>query len=99
MEFALFLTGGLWVLAAHSAADHAAAGFAVRLHFDIYTTALVAAAFFVFLLLTGFTAINWIATRDASFRAVNALPTRSTVAHEWKIGAALGWGLLVIALL
>jgi len=32
-------------------------------------------------------------------RAVNALPSRSTVAHEWKIGAAVGWAMLVIALL
>jgi uncharacterized protein len=98
MEFALFLTGGLWALAARTAADHAADGFAVRFHLDLFEP-LMAAAFLVFLLLTGFAAINWIAIHTGAIRGVNALPSRPTAGREWGIGAALGWALLVIAVL
>jgi membrane protease YdiL (CAAX protease family) len=99
MELALFLTGGLWVFAARSAADHAAEGFVNRLHLDPPLGPFLSTAFLVFLLLIGFSAISWIATRNASMREVNALPARATAAHEWKLGAVLGWALLVASLL
>jgi len=98
MEFALFLTGGLWAMAARTAADHSADGFAVHFHIDLYEP-LLAAAFLVFLLLTGFAAIHWIATHGATMRGVNALPLRSTAVREWGLGAAIGWALLVAATL
>ncbi len=96
MEFALFLTGSLWALAARSAADHAADGIAGRFGIALYEP-LLAAAFFVFLLLVGFAAIHWIAVRGASLRKVNALPTRPTAATEWGMGVAVGWALAVVA--
>ncbi len=98
MEFALFVTGGLWGLAAKTAANHSAAGLALRFRLEIFQP-LLEAAFLLFLLLTGFTAIHWVATRRASLRHVNALPTRATRGREWSLGAALGWAMLVAAVL
>jgi membrane protease YdiL (CAAX protease family) len=94
MEIALFLTGGLWALAARTAADHSADGFAARFQLNLYEP-LLAAAFLVFLLLTGFAAIHWIATHSTTLRGVNALPLRPTAVREWGIGTAVGWALLV----
>ena len=99
MEFALFITGGLWVLAARTAAEHAANGFVSGLHLDNYCEPLLTAAFLVFLLLVGFCAISWIATRSATMRGVNALPARPTVRREWGLGAVVGWGMAVAAVL
>jgi membrane protease YdiL (CAAX protease family) len=98
MEFALFLTGGFWALAARTAADHAASGIAIQFQLGLYES-LLAAAFLLFLLLVGFCSISWIATRTATLRGVNALPSRPTARREWEMGAALGWGLLVLAIL
>jgi uncharacterized protein len=97
MEFALFLTGGLWALAARTAAEHSANGIAVQFGLVVYEP-LLTALFLLFLLLIGFCAINWIATREATMRDVNALPARPTAMREWRMGAALGWTLLVLAI-
>ncbi len=94
MSFGLFLTGGLWVLAARSAADHAAEGFSARFHLEIYAQ-LLAVAFLLFLILIGLAAISRIATRTARLREANALPARATSRQEWGIGVALGWALVV----
>jgi len=99
MEFALFITGGLWVLAARVAAEHAANGFVSSLHLDNYYESLLTAVFLLFLLLVGFAAISWVATRNATVRTVNALPARPTSRREWGLGAMIGWGLVVVAVL
>ncbi len=98
MEFVLFVVGGLWALAARAAADHAADGFAVRLHLEAFEPSM-AAVFLVFLLLVGFAAIHWVVTRRGTVRGLNALPARATAGREWGMGAALGWGLVVLAVL
>jgi hypothetical protein len=99
IEFALFITGGLWVLAARAVAEHAANGFVSGLHLDNYYEPLLTAVFLLFLLLVGFAGINWIATRNATVRSVNALPARPTVRREWGLGAMIGWGMVVVAIL
>ena len=98
MEFALFLTGGLWALTARTAAEHAASGIGYRFGLGLYEP-LLSAAFLVFLLLVGFASINWIAIRGATLRGVNALPARSTAGSEWQMGAALGWAMVMAAVL
>jgi len=98
MQFALFLTGLLWLLASLSAAGHAAQGIADRLNLPLFQP-LLQEAFFLFLLLVGYAALSWIATRAGSLRTTNALPTRPTAAREWQIGAALGWAMLLTAIL
>lgn len=98
MELALFLTGGLWVLAARSAAEHAAQGFTTHFLSDLFEP-LLSGVFLLFLLLVGFTIIHWIATRSATVRGVNSLPLRSSARAEWRLGAALGWSMLIAAIL
>jgi membrane protease YdiL (CAAX protease family) len=98
MQFALFLTGLLWLLASDSASAHAAQGIADRLNLPLFQP-LLQEAFFLFLLLTGFATISWIATRSGSIRNTNALPTRPTAAREWQTGVALGWAMLLVAVL
>ena len=53
----------------------------------------------VILLAAGFAALSWVAARNGSLRSTNALPTRDTVPTEWRTGLALGWGLLLLAVL
>lgn len=95
----MFITGGLWVLAARSAAEYAANGFVSGLHLPNYYQPLLTAVFLLFLLLVGFCAISWIATRKATIRGVNALPARATMRREWGLGAVLGWAMAVAAIL
>ena len=103
-QSALFLTGVLWIVAAESFAARAAQGIANRLNLSLLDE-LFQQVFFLFLLLWGFTTISWIATRSPrstrsnDTRSTNALPKRATTAQEWQRGAALGWGMLLVALL
>jgi uncharacterized protein len=99
VEFALFISGGLWVLVARAAAEHAANGFVSGLHLENYYEPLLTAVFLLFLVLVGFCTMNWIATRNATVRGVNALPARTTVRREWGLGAIVGWGMVVVAVL
>lgn len=97
LEFALFAIGLLWLLASRSGADSAAQGISRALHADALRP-LLGQVFLLVLLTTGFTALHWLATRNGSIRQANALPTRPTAAREWQKGAALGWGLLLVAI-
>ena len=98
MQWALLLSGMLWLVAARIAAEHAAAGFALTLRFVAIEPALTE-VFFLFLLLGGFAALHWIATREGGVRSTNALPQRATTGREWLMGAALGWCMLLLAVL
>jgi uncharacterized protein len=98
----LFLGGALWIAAAQGLATRAAEGLTIRFNFSIFYD-LVQQLFFLFLLLWGFATIRWIATRSAvlptSIRSTNALPSRPTSRQEWLRGAALGWGMLLAAVI
>lgn len=98
LELALLFTGLCWVAAATITADHAAEGLASRLHVPL-AAPLIAAVCLLFLLLCGFAALNWIGKRSGSIREANALPARTTIREEWTLGAAIGWGALLITLL
>lgn len=98
MQFALFCTGLLWAVAARAAAERAGNGLTVRFQFDA-AKPLLTEVFFLFLLLAGFTGLHWIATRTGNIRETNALPERPTAGREWLLGAALGWGLLLVCVL
>lgn len=97
LEFALFAIGLLWLLAARSGAESASEGIARLIRADVLRP-LLNQAFLVILLVTGFTALNWVATRNGSTRSTNALPFRPTSREEWRRGAALGWALLLLTL-
>jgi membrane protease YdiL (CAAX protease family) len=96
LQLGLFLCGVVWLFAAQAAASRAAQGITGRLHLDLLESPLEQ-FFRLFLLLFGYTALSWIATRNGDARAANALPQRATARHEFSRGAALGWAMLLLA--
>ena len=98
LQFALFLTSAAWFLAADTVAAHAARGLSERFALDA-ARPLLTWAFLLFLLAVGFSLLQAIARRQSSVREVLGLPKRLTAWREWKLGAALGWGLVVLAVL
>ncbi len=106
-HFLLFLGAGLWIVAARGLASRATQGLTIRFNLSIFAD-LLQQAFFLFLLLIGFAILRWLSTRSpttgvftglSSIRATNALPSRATTGEEWQRGAALGWSLLLAAIL
>jgi membrane protease YdiL (CAAX protease family) len=98
LQFALFMTSAAWFLAADTVAAHAARGLSQRFGLEA-ARPLLTWAFLLFLLAVGFSILQSIAKRRSSLREVLGLPKRATSGREWKLGAALGWGLVVLAVL
>ena len=103
----LFLGAGLWIFAAQGLSDRATQGLTIRFNLSIFAD-LLQQIFFLFLLLIGFATLRWIATRNPNpdaitrlngIRATNALPSRATTREEFLRGVALGWSLLLAAVL
>lgn len=98
-NLALVLAGALWIVASGNIAARAAQGIVNRLDLPVFD-GLLQQAFFLFLLLWGFATIRWLATRTRTdIRSTNALPVRPTLREEWLRGAALGWAMLLLAVL
>jgi uncharacterized protein len=97
LHLALFVTGVLWLLAAHAVAFRAAEGIASRWGWSAVGQDLLVNLFLLFLLLVGFTTLNWIGTRQGSVRLANALPKRQTAREEWSRGAVIGWAAALVA--
>jgi hypothetical protein len=87
----------LWLLAAHAVAFRAAEGIAGRFGWSSTGQDLLVNLFLLFLLLLGFTTLNWIGTRQGSVRLANALPKRPTWREEWSRGAVIGWAAALAA--
>ncbi len=98
MQLALFAIGLLWLMAARSGAGSASRGIATAIHAEILAP-LLNQLFLVILLVTGYTALNWVATRNGSVRDTNALPWRTTTGGEWQKGVAFGWAMLLVTVL
>lgn len=99
LQFALFLTGFLWFIAARFTADHASAGITTRFALSQYPAAFLSELFFLFLVLVGFAMLQSVATRQGGIRQANALPMRPTARREWLLGATIGWGAILLAVL
>ncbi len=111
-HFLLFLGAGLWIVAAGGLSERATQGLTIRFNLSIFAD-LLQQAFFLFLLLIGFTVLRWISNRPPSasnaasdaftrlngIRATNALPARATTREEFLRGCALGWALILAAVL
>jgi uncharacterized protein len=98
LQLALFVTSVVWFFAADTVAGHAARGLSER--FDLGAARpLLNWTFLLFLLAVGFSLLQAIANRRSSLRDVLGLPKRLTSGREWILGAALGWGLMVLAVL
>lgn len=98
LQFALFVTSAFWFLASDTVAGRASRGISQRLSLDA-TRPLLTSIFLLFLLAIGFSILQGIARRPSSLREVLGLPKRPTARREWLSGAALGWGLVVLAVL
>jgi hypothetical protein len=98
LQLALFVTSVAWFLAADTVAAHAARGLSERFALDA-ARPLLTWAFLLFLLALGFSVLQAIAKRRSSLREVLGLPNRLTALREWGLGAALGWGLIALAVL
>lgn len=98
LHFALFAIGLLWLLASRSGAASAAQGISHVLHADVLAP-LLNQFFLLVLLVTGYTALHWLSSRNGSIRATNALPWRATTGREWQKGVAFGWAMLLLTLL
>jgi membrane protease YdiL (CAAX protease family) len=99
LQFALFVTSVAWFLASDTVAAHAARGFSQRFSLDA-ARPLLTSIFLLFLLAVGFSILHAIARRpSSSLREVLGLPKRPTARREWQLGVALGWGLVVLAIL
>jgi membrane protease YdiL (CAAX protease family) len=100
LSLALFLTALIWAVTAHTVANRAANGLSGALNLSVpLLQPLLHQLFFLLLILVGFAVLDWIATRTGSLRGTNALPERSTAGSEFRIGAALGWAILLVAIL
>jgi membrane protease YdiL (CAAX protease family) len=98
LQLALFVTSVAWFLASDTVAAHAARGLSER--FGLHAARpLLTWTFLLFLLAVGFSTLHAIAKRRSSLREVLGLPKRPTAGREWKLGAALGWGLVVLAVI
>jgi membrane protease YdiL (CAAX protease family) len=98
LQLALFVTSVAWFLAADTVAARAARGLSERFAVDA-ARPLLTSVFLLFLLALGFSILQAISSARGSLREVLGLPQRPTAGREWQLGAALGWGLLVLAVL
>ncbi len=97
-ELALAGTGLLWAIAACAIANRSAHGLAGRLQLP-GAEALLDALFCIFLLVVGFQLLDWIATRRGELADALPLPLRAGWGREWSVGAAIGWGIGLAAVL
>ena len=98
LQFALFVTSVAWFLASDTIAGRASRGISLRFSLD-NSRPLLTSIFLLFLLAVGFSILQTIARRGSSLREILGLPKRPTASREWLLGAALGWGLVVLAIL
>ena len=98
LQLALFMTSVAWFLAAETVAGRAARGLSERFSLDA-ARPLLNSAFLLFLMALGFSLLQTIAKRRAPLRDVLGLPKRPTARREWLQGAALGWGMVVFAVI
>jgi uncharacterized protein len=98
LELARFGAAVLWAISSRLLSASSARGITNRFNIDA-ARPLLSALFLLFLLGVGFALLQMIARRPATARQVLGLPRRDSAGREWLIGAALGWGMVVLAVL
>lgn len=91
----LALIALLWFAVSREVASRAATGLLGRTAGGTFVQ-LLGAVFLLFLLVLGFVLL---APQRSSVRDLLALPRRPSAGREWAIGAALGWGAAILAVL
>ena len=98
LDFALFVAAILWYQCAQALSASAAS--VLGMNFDLGDwLPLLEAALMLLLLVCGLALLQRIEHRLAPLRITLGLPRRTTARAEWAIGAAIGWGLGVAAVL
>jgi uncharacterized protein len=98
LQFALVVTAVFWIIASRELATQAARGFSNR--FALYSERpLIYSIFFLFLLTLGFSILQALTRTPFTLRKTLGLPRRPSAAREWALGAAIGWGGVVLAIL
>ena len=95
---ALTLVTLIWWGACREVADRAATGLLGSLAGGAFVP-LLSAIFLLFLVILGFLAADMLRWQRSPVRGLLALPKRGTATREWLLGAAIGWGIVVLAVL
>ncbi|HWB32049.1 MAG TPA: hypothetical protein VG714_02630 [Acidobacteriaceae bacterium] len=98
MRLALFLAAIVWYLCARLISASAAIGLAVRFNLSD-SEPLLQALMLLFLVLVGLALLRAMEGVEGPLHMVLGMPVRSTAREEWAMGAAIGWGLAVVAVL
>ncbi len=98
LQLAVFGTCAAWFVSSEILAGRAARGLTNHFDFDAGRQ-LLSSIFLLFLLTIGFSLLNTISHRYSSLRSILGLPKRPTAWEEWVIGAAIGWGIVVLAVI
>jgi membrane protease YdiL (CAAX protease family) len=98
LQLALFCTSIAWALSSSLLSASSARGLTNRFNVDA-ALPLLSSLFLLFLLYVGFSLLQMIARKPSSARSVFGLPKRPTAGREWLLGAAIGWGMVVLAVL
>jgi membrane protease YdiL (CAAX protease family) len=98
LEIAVGLTALCWAAAASLLAGRSAEGIALRFGVGTFSP-LLYTVFLLFLLWLGFRALDWVGARGRHAGEILPLPRRPSRAGEWGLGAAIGWGLSLAAVL
>ena len=97
-QIALFCAALAWSVSSRLLSSSSAEGITNRFNAD-WATPILGALFLLFLLAVGYSLLDVIARRSASAHESLGLPNRPTALREWLIGAALGWGMVLLAVL
>lgn len=97
-QLALVIAALTWSFSSRLLSASSARGILNRFNAD-WALSLLTAFFLLFLLAVGYSLLEIISRRPASTRSVLGLPKRPTAFREWLLGAALGWGMVVIVVL
>ena len=95
---ALGLLAIIWFVVAQELAARSATGFAGRLQGGMFVP-LLRPLFLLFLLLLGLLLLDSFRGQASSVRELLALPRRFTSRTEWAVGAAIGWGTVLLAVI
>ena len=98
LQFALSLTSLALAGAASITASRSARGIATRFQLGAIEP-LMTALFLLFLVVVGFTALDWMAAHGWKRADVLPLPRRAGWLGEWGTGALVGWGMCIAGVL
>ncbi|QNI38552.1 CPBP family intramembrane metalloprotease [Edaphobacter sp. 4G125] len=98
LQLVRFIAALAWVASSRLLATSSARGLTNRFNIDAVLP-LLRSLIFLFLLVVGFSVLETLARHRSSARGILGLPNRSTWKREWLLGAALGWGMVLITVL